>query len=114
MLRGSKFITRSNDTGKIEALKDEMEEAEAYCFDPIVVCRDYLIDGVHRFSAAKEAGYLGDAINSAVELEDIFSEAGFEWDEECQEDYDQDDMVALVNRLPSYIRDRHGIELHWG
>lgn len=99
-----------NDYGKVESMKAEMEDNESFCFDPIIVCRDYLIDGVHRQAAAEEAGFEPDT----VELEDIFSEEGIEWDDDCEEDYRQGDMVALVERLPGYARDRYGIELHWG
>ena len=104
-----------DDEAKVDALAKAMER-DGWQGAPLVTWgEDDLLTGVHRYAAAQRVGIEV----PMIDLEDIFAEAGLdfdalhaEWDAPALCSRDWSDVVGLLGELPIASRERYGIDAH--
>lgn len=107
-------LHKVQDWQKVESIKRSIEE-NGWQGAPLVKWDDNLLTGVHRYEACRELEMHDDDIPT-IDIEDVFEEAGLDF-EELHAEYDYPTLydamfVELIQELPAAIINKYGIDIH--
>lgn len=104
-----------DEPAKVQRIAVSMEE-NGWQGAPLVKWCDQLLTGVHRYEAWTRVLELRYQDIPTIEIEEVFEEAGLDWDELLAE-YDHPTMnnwqtiEQILFKLPSEICEKYGIDL---
>jgi len=103
----------------VKELADNIKE-NGWQGAPLVIMGEQLITGTHRYYAVKLLEEEGDFLKEdipTIEIEEVFEEAGLDF-EEIMEEYDYPDInfefmlfVEVIRHLPNEIKNKYGIDI---